>query len=159
MEKRLIILMFLSLSCWIICRKCKDFDRKFCPVFWVGKFFGNIVEKILKIKKFFGASKKFWNLEKFLGWKILQKMGNFWKNFGVWKSWKIGWFFGGWELENFWGFCDGAMGELKWGWRGYGFLYFWCFLEFLVFWWCLIYMCEGINFFFCGYMWNYWRNG
>lgn len=51
LEKRLIILMFLRNSYWIICRRIKNFDRNFCPVFGLENFW-QYRWKILRWKKF-----------------------------------------------------------------------------------------------------------
>lgn len=82
--------MFLSLSCWIICRKCKNFDRNFCSVFGFEKFLEISLKKIenkknfwwWKILKKFWCGKNFknldWNFGFFWGWKILENWWVFW---------------------------------------------------------------------------------
>ena len=105
MEKRLIILIFLRNSYWIICRKFKNFDRNFCPVFGLENFWKYRWKK--KNKKIF-----WW-------WKILKKFwcGKNFKNLG----WNFG-FFWGWKIwENlgvFWGLGIGKILGLLW--MGYG---------------------------------------
>lgn len=109
LEKWLIILVFLWLSYWIICRRFKNFDRKFCPVFGL-KNFWKYRWKNLRWKKFlvwwkilkkFWVGKNFknlgWNFGFFLGCEKVGKLGGFlrvrnWKNFGVvvnglWLGW------------------------------------------------------------------------
>ena len=89
--------MFLWNSYWIICRKCKNFDRNFCSVF---EF-----EKILEISlKKFGNEKNFLvmkNFEKILMWKNFENLG--W-NFGFFWGWKI--------LENWWVFYGLGIGKI-----------------------------------------------
>ena len=77
-------MIFLSLSCWIICRKCKNFDRNFCPVFGLENFWKISLKKFWKWKKFLGGEKNSkigkifgWNFGFFLGWKIWENLGVF----------------------------------------------------------------------------------
>lgn len=82
LKKWLIILMFLVLSCWIIGRKCKNFDRNFGPVWNFFEIFAISLKNVLK-KNFFS----FWNLLKNFRMKILKfslgptKIMKFAKNF------------------------------------------------------------------------------
>lgn len=67
LEEWLIILVFLVLSCWIIGRKCKNFDGNFGPVWSFFEIFAISLKNVLK-KKFFS----FWNLLKNFRMKILK---------------------------------------------------------------------------------------
>lgn len=79
LEKWLIILIVLVLSCWIIGRKCKNFDRNFGPVWSFFGFFAMSLKKFWK-KNFFASGIcwkifvwKFWNFV-----LVLTKSWNFW---------------------------------------------------------------------------------
>lgn len=48
LERRLIILVFLVLSCWIIGRKCKNFDGNFGPVWSFSEIFAISLKNVLK---------------------------------------------------------------------------------------------------------------
>lgn len=52
LKKWLIILVFLALSCWIIGRKCKNFDGNFGPVWSFFEIFAISLKNVLK-KNFF----------------------------------------------------------------------------------------------------------
>lgn len=89
-QERLIILMFLWNSYWIICRKIKNFDRKFCSVFGSENFL-QYRWKNLRWKKFlvwWKILKIFW-CEKFC--KKLEKFLVWWKNFKNWKNFGFFW--------------------------------------------------------------------
>lgn len=81
LERRLIILMFLVLSCWIIGRKCKNFDGNFGPV-W--SFFGIFAISLkMFLKKIFFSSGICWKIFVWKFWNFVLVLTKSWNLRGI----------------------------------------------------------------------------